>query len=89
MALPLNLVAIPAVTYEYSVSHQVNGSGHPLNGTLRGYSRALVPWVPRITGYSPKIWIRLVPSNGTRLETKHPVLDTIPPLLAEEEGSPT
>jgi hypothetical protein len=36
----------------------------------------------------PKIHIQPVPSSNTRLETKYPVPDKAPPLLAEEEGPP-
>jgi hypothetical protein len=70
----------------YSTSHRVNGSGHPLNGRLGGYYRGLVPRVPRVTGYGPEIWIRLVPSNDKQLGTIHLVLDMALPLQAKEEG---
>jgi hypothetical protein len=38
-----------------SAHRRVIGSGHLLNGGLRGYYRCNVHWVPWTTGYSPKL----------------------------------
>jgi hypothetical protein len=38
----------------YSASHRVNGSSHPLDGWLRGYSWGPVPRVLWAAGYGPK-----------------------------------
>jgi hypothetical protein len=35
----------------------VIGSGHPLDGGLRGYCWGNIPRVLWVTGYGPKFWI--------------------------------
>jgi hypothetical protein len=52
MSLPPNPVAIPTVTYEDIFCHP---SSEQLNGRLRSYCQSLVPWVPWVASYSPKI----------------------------------
>jgi hypothetical protein len=37
------------------------GSGHSLDGRLRGYCQGIVPLVLRVTGYGPTTWIRPAP----------------------------
>jgi hypothetical protein len=73
----LNLVVVPAVSYEYLFCHPSSDcSGHPLNRRLKGYYRGLIPRVPWATGYDPTIWIRPVPSNrqnGWRTMTPYQV----------------
>jgi hypothetical protein len=39
-----------------------------------GNCRGLVPWVPRVTGYGPKFWIRSVPSSGKPLGNHTPCI---------------
>jgi hypothetical protein len=51
----------------YSTSHWVNSPEHLLDRRLRRYCRGHVPRVPRVTGYSLKIWIRSVPSSGKQM----------------------
>jgi hypothetical protein len=56
----------------YSAHHRVDGSGHPLDGGLRGYCQGLVPQVPQATGYNPKFWIQSVPSSSKQLGNHTP-----------------
>jgi hypothetical protein len=59
----------------YSVHRQVTGSSHPFNGGLGSYCWGLVPWVPWVTSYSPKIWIRPVFSDGKWLGNLAPRIE--------------
>jgi hypothetical protein len=74
----------------YSVSRQVNGPDHPLNGRLGGYCQGLLPRVPRGAGYGPaNMDTTLFLPAANSWGTKYPVPDMVPPLLAEWEGPPT
>jgi hypothetical protein len=73
----------------YSASRRVNGSDHPLDGRLGSYYQGLVPQVPRVTGYDPKIRVRPVPSSDKQLGNHTLSIRYNPSLLAEEEGPPT
>jgi hypothetical protein len=73
MSLPPNLIAVPAVIYEYLFCLPLSEwLWPPLDGRLRGYCRGLVPRVSPIVSYGPKNWIRLVPSSDRRLGNHTP-----------------
>jgi hypothetical protein len=74
----------------YSTSRRVNEYDHPLDRRLRGYCRSLVPRVPWAAGCGKKkldmTWLPLAIEG---LGAMHPILDMVPPLVAEGEGPPT
>jgi hypothetical protein len=51
--------------------------------------RGLVPQVPWVTSYTPKIYILPVPTSGKRLGNYASHTGYSPTILAEEEGPPT
>jgi hypothetical protein len=74
----------------YSGHRRVTGTGHPLDGGLRGYCRGNLPWVPRAASYVPKL-LDTIDSLQWHMakEPYTPYLETTPPLQAEEVGTPT
>jgi hypothetical protein len=56
----------------YSGSRRVNGTDHLFDGRLGSYYRGLVPWVPYVIDYNPKIWIQQFPSSGKRVRNEAP-----------------
>jgi hypothetical protein len=67
----------------------VTGSGHPLNRRLRGYYQVLVPQYHRSPVMTQKSGYDRFPPATNCWGTVHPVPDSTPPLLTEEEGQPT
>jgi hypothetical protein len=73
----------------YFAHRRVTGSGHPLNGGLGGYYRGKSPWVPRATGYDPKLLDTIYSlQRHTARESYTPYQETTPPLQAKEMGPP-
>jgi hypothetical protein len=90
MASPPNSMIVPTITYEYySASHQVNSSTTHLtkgSGATVGFLYPRYhgpPFMAQKSGYGQ------FPPAADDWETKHPVSDMVPPLLAEEKGLPT
>jgi hypothetical protein len=74
----------------YSAFCRVNGPDHLLNGRLRGYCQGHVPRVSRAADCGPtNLDNAQFPPVTKEWETKYPVPDMAPSLLAEEEGPPT
>jgi hypothetical protein len=72
-----------------STHHQVIGSGHPLNGGLRGYYRGRYP------GYhGPPVTTKILVTIGSLQrqmagEPYTPYQEMPPPFQAKEQGPPT